>query len=319
VEPTPVQKGVSGALAFVRDGYPYLADPDGSNAVPIDVEPYPGCHGYPGVIDPLWSPDGEYFAITQGCRSTGLDSAIWQVVVVDAEGTIVAEIPMAPTSFAWSPDSTRIAVIEDGGATIGLYDTDGVRRAALAVPFGSAAAPAWMPDGAGILVYGPTGGPMVVPIDGGPVGPLPGGRPFVSPDGTRVAVVGPLSTVITDIDGAPLFEVDMDLGGVAWSPTGDRFAAVTGSAVDGTDLVVVDASSGEVTTLTAEAEAPLLRYRHLRPRIETVLGFSPDGERILYGGWGTGYTPRALYSIGVDGSDARVIFGDVWAAMWRPT
>jgi hypothetical protein len=96
---------------------------------------------------------------------------------------------------------------------------------------------------------------------------------------------------------------DLDLWpSVAWSPDGDRFASVAGF---GGDLVVVDASSGEVTALT-EAKAPLLRYGHLQRRVERVLGFSPQGDRILHMGWGTGYTPFALYSIGIDGSDAPI-------------
>jgi dipeptidyl aminopeptidase/acylaminoacyl peptidase len=87
------------------------------------------------------------------------------------------------------------------------------------------------------------------------------------------------------------------LGGPSWSPTGDRIA-ITAHARGGPSPIEVrllDVATGSMTLVT-EAD--------LGSELE-VVGFTPRGDRILFTttddtGWG-------LWSIGVDGSDARLI------------
>ncbi len=159
-------------------------------------------------------------------------------------------------------------------------------------------APGWMPDGSALLLYGY----VVVPLDGSAGHDLPlGGQASYSPDGTRVAVVtGENSIAVIDAGGSPVSEVDGRLHSVdAWSPDGDRFASASFG-----ELNVVDVASGTVTVLT-EARAVL-----------GVQGFSPQGDRILYQSGGKG-RHMALYSIGVDGSDARLVVAGTTQGDWR--
>ena len=315
VEPTPVPAGVPGAFAYGLDGDIYLADPDGSNAVKIAARGTPdeGCVGTVGYDSPSWSSDGKYLAYQGFCTYSSFTDPS-AVVITYADGTVIAEIP-AGSGFGWSPDSTRLAVWGDSQRTVDVYGIDGVRQASLPSPItGRPAenAPEWMPDGSALLVRG--AGPvslMALPLDGSPAYELSDELPIASPDGTRLAVIGDDSIIITDADGMPVSEVDRPLGGVTWSPDGERFASMSRRG----DLVVVDAASGEVTVLT-EATAALSQGEY----VNTIRGFSPQGDRILYAALvrdgGAGYND--LYSIGVDGSDVRLLVVGAMHGQWRP-
>jgi WD40 repeat protein len=314
VEPTPAPVGVSGALAYALDGDIYLADSDGSNAVKISARGTPdeGCTGTVGYSAPSWSPDGSYLAYQRDCwHSSYSDRSL--VVIAYADGTVGAKIQAS--GFDWSPDSTRLAVWGASQRTVDVYGIDGVRQASLPSPIIGIPAenpPAWMPDGSAILVRGASPvSLMALPLDGSPAYELSGELPIASPDGTRVAVLGDHSTIITDADGAPVSEVHMALRGAVWSPDGDLFASVSPRF----DLAVVDAASGKVTMLT-EARAALSEGEY----VNVVRGFSPQGDRILYAALvrdgGAGYND--LYSIGVDGSDPRLLVVGAMQGQWRP-
>lgn len=166
VEPRPAPVA-SGSLAYALLGDIYVADPDGSNAVKIAAAGIPNaaCERVSQYSIPSWSPDGEYLAYQRDCASPdGSD-----MVITDPAGTVVAEFPKGLWGFSWSPDSTRIAVWRNSSEpTIGVYDLDGVRQASLPLPpitgGGNDSAPAWMPDGSALLVFGY----VVVPLDGSP-------------------------------------------------------------------------------------------------------------------------------------------------------
>jgi Tol biopolymer transport system component len=311
----------SGALAYALGGDIYVADPDGSNAVKIaDATTDAGCEGIGEYKYPSWSPDGRYLAF-QDCTSS---RQIYPgVVISDPHGNVVAEFPKSGWGFTWSPDSTLVAVWEAGG-TIGVYGVDGERQASLRLPpvgGGDDSAPGWMPDGSALLV----GGSLVVPLDGsaGYELSLGGHAASYSPDGTRIAVLRHNSITVIDADGSPVSEVDgidgVDAWADAWSPDGDRFALVwqsppgDGSSPREGDLIVVDVASGTVTVLP-EATAAL----NDGDQIEGVPGFSPQGDRILYdAGDGAGGN-MALWSIGVDGSDTRLLLAGTTQGEWRP-
>jgi dipeptidyl aminopeptidase/acylaminoacyl peptidase len=305
-EPRPAP-GVSGALAYELDGDIYLADPDGSNAVKIAATGVPdeGCAGTVGYSLPSWSPDGRYLAFQRDCSRSGGSA----VVITHPDGTVVAEFPAYRyvSGLAWSPDSTRVAVWETLNPMIGVYGVDGVRQASLPSPLTRTPAegvigPLWMPDGSALLVGDALSSLTVLPLDGSPAYELSGGLPIASPDRTRVAVIADDSTVITDADGAPVSEVDLSLHGVVWSPAGDRFASETRRG----KFVVVDAATGGVTMLPGS--------------VNGIQGFSPQGDRILYAklvrDGGAFY--NSLYSIGVDGSDRRLLVDGSMHGQWRP-
>ena len=237
------------------------------------------------------------------------------MVITDPRGNVVAEFPTygGGWGFTWSPDSTRIAVWEPA-LTIGVYGIDGELQASFPSTVitggGNSGGPGWMPDGSALLF-----GYAVVPLDGsagyelslGGLDPSLGGQATYSPDGTRVAVVTGNSITVLDAEGSLVSEVDGRLGDVeAWSPDGERFASLSHG-----ELNVVDAASGTVTALP-EATAAL----DGGDEILGIRGFSPQGDRILYAtsdGAGGG---RALYSIGVDGSDARLVVAGTWEGDW---
>ena len=322
-DPTPTPASV-GSLAYALDGDIYVADPDGTNAVKISDAPDARCEGPSEETYLSWSPDGRYLAFQRDCPNSEQDD----MVITDPHGNVVGKFPTygGGWGFAWSPDSTRVAVWEVGFVTIGVYGVDGERQASLPLPTvtggGNSDGPGWMPDGSALLLFGYA----VVPLDGsagyelslGGLDPSSGGQVTYSPDGTRVAVVTGSSITVLDAEGSLVSEVDGRLDGVeAWSPDGEHFASLSHG-----ELNVVDAESGTVTVLP-EATAAL----DGGDQILGIRGFSPQGDRILYAtgdgacrtdGCGHAGAGRgvALYSIGVDGSDARLVVAGTWEGDW---
>jgi len=317
VEPQP-GPAASGSLAYALDGDIYVADPDGTNAVKISNAPDARCEGLSEETYLSWSPDGRYLAFQRDCPSSDQDD----MVITDPHGNVVGEFSTygGGWGFTWSPDSTRIAVWEPA-LTIGVYGIDGERQASLPEPTvtggGNDDGPGWMPDGSALLLFGYA----VVPLDGsagyelslGGLDPSLGGQATYAPDGTRVAMVTGNSITVLDAEGSLVSEVDGRLGGVeAWSSDGERFASLSHG-----ELNVVDAASGTVAVLP-EATAAL----DGGDEILGIRGFSPQGDRILYaiGHYAPGGGPlvnAALYSIGVDGSDARLAVAGTWEGDWQ--
>ena len=307
VEPRP-GPAASGALAYALDGDIYVADPDGTNAVKISDAPDARCEGLSEETYLSWSPDGRYLAFQRDCPNSEQDD----MVITDPHGNAVAEFPTygGGWGFTWSPGSTRVAVWEPA-LTIGVYGVDGERQASLPEPTvtggGNSAGPGWMPDGSALLLFGYA----VVPLDGsagyelsfGGLDPSLGGQARYSPDGTRVAVVTGNSITVLDAEGSLVSEVDGRLDSVdGWSQDGEHFASLSHG-----ELNVVDAASGTVTVLP-EATAAL----DGGDEILGIRGFSPQGDRILYATSDGAGGERALYSIGVDGSDARLVVAGTW-------
>jgi Tol biopolymer transport system component len=304
VEPAPA----SGALVYSLRGDIYVADPDGSNAVNIaEGIADAGCTGigaYWSNEVPSWSPDGRYLAFEHACSTSGQVD----LMVTDPHGNVVAEFPRDGWGFEWSPDSTRIAVWGSFGETIDVYGLDGVRQTSLPLPrrmgppYDSGPGE-WLPDGSALLLYGA----FVVPVDGSaPLDDTFAGEATYSPDGSRVAVVTGTNTVaVIDADGSPVSEAAVE-GVDAWSPDGDRFVTLSHD-----EISVVDVVSGTVTMLP-EARAALNGNKILGIR-----GFSPQGDRILYeAGDGNGGA-TGLWSISVDGSDARLVVAGTTQGEWQ--
>jgi hypothetical protein len=273
-----------GTLAYVLDGDVYVADPDGSNAVKIaNGLSTEDCYAWSGEYwaeGPMWSPDGRYLAFRRytDCGNED-DPNPRDVVISDAAGNVVATFPADGWDIGWSPNSSRVAVWDTLFETVGIYGIDGTRLERLTMPSG------WQPSG--------------------------DHDPAWTSDGSLVLS----DTVLLD-DGDPTNDVARNLearddyaatiGIQAISSDGARIATVDGSSlmVGGSD------GSGSVALLTVD------RGTDLR-----ILGFSPDGDRILFA---KNEQPRQggdageLWSIGVDGSDARLVVAGTMTGSWRP-
>ena len=315
-EPAPV---VSSALAYGVDGDVFLADADGSNAVRIaDGVPVDGADECaPGkeraeyaVFGTAWSPDGRYLAYWDwGCP---VPPGAWGTVLIsDAEGNVMASFPGQGWTISWSPDSTRVAVMDvwapagQGDATIGVYGLDGMRQAALTVPSALTPSgdysPVWSRDGASLLLPG-----VQVPLDGDAPTPLASGFDVYSPDGSLAANVDGRSLVVEGAIGSDAQKAadPGEFWDLAWSPNGDLVAFVA----NGTELLVRDVATGADTSLIDVT----------RPERLSVIEFSPDGDRILFTRSAADGSRSSLWSIGADGSNLRrLVDGIDWADL-RP-
>lgn len=304
----PVPAAPSAALAYGVDGDVFLADADGSNAVKIADGVATEGECAPGEVrsrylvnGTAWSPNGGYLAYWDW-RPCPTPANEWgSVIISDAEGNVVASFPGQGWAISWSPDSTRVAVMDlwapaDGrDATIGIYGLDGTRQAALTVPAALTPSgdysPVWSQDGSSILLHG-----VQVPLDGSAPTPVPNDLGSVySPDGSRVAYLdggyrGPL--IVADAEGSD-DRTATDPGEwwyVAWSPSGGHIAYTSNDR----ELLVRDVAAGTDTSLLDVA----------RPERLEVIEFSPDGQRILFHRSDSGGA-RSLWSIGADGSNLR--------------
>jgi Tol biopolymer transport system component len=327
--PTPTPDTTSGApwgpsaLAYGVNGDIFLAEADGSNAVRIAdgvlVDGAEECA--PGeeradyiAFGTAWSPDGRYLAYwDRGCPWQVRDDPedAWGIVrITDAAGNVIASFPGQGWQISWSPDSTRVAVMDvwapadERDATISIYGLDGVRQATLTVPSpftpSGDYSPVWSRDGSAILLRS-----VQVPLDGGAPTPLTGGSTgfgVYSPDGSRFAYVDRGSLIVEDADEPDAQKVSgaWEFWDVAWSPNGDLVAF----AADGTELLVRDVASGADTSLLDVTQSEFLE----------VIEFSPNGDRILFKRSDADGGASSLWSIAANGSDLRRLLDGIdWA------
>jgi Tol biopolymer transport system component len=348
VEPAPTP--LSRAIAYDLDGQIHVADLDGSNPVAItDVGAIDDeCPGRVATTGPSWSPDGRYLAFHRYTEC--VDPARHEIVIADLQGNVVESFRAQGHVIAWSPDSTRVAVWdensydEDGVGTfaIGIHGVDGTHET-LAMPpgwepSGFLSDPIWKLDGSSLIVA-----ELEVPLDGGAPREIPFHGSFMdrsggwwtgalaySPDGSRMAYGTPQGLMVARADGSDPREVSGDgAHTAAWSPTGELIAVA--SAAPGAGYVknpenhgheqapnrlrVVDVATGSTTLLAGGEPGTWL----------VVIGFSPEGDRVLFGehrpvaGQPEGTYVDALWSIGVDGSDPRQIVAGAYGGVLRPT
>jgi hypothetical protein len=316
VQPRPAP-AASGTLTYVLDGDIYVADPDGSNAVKVaDGLPAEDCYGFSGEYwaeGPMWSPDGRYLAYRRYTDCSSSENPR-DVVISDSEGNVLAMFPATGWDIAWSPDSTRVAVWDGTFETIGVYGLDGAQQTQLTMPPGWRPSgdhdPVWMPNGTSLMVDN-----VEVPLDGGTPRQLPredarSDPDATSPDGTRVAYVDHKSLVVAAVDGSDAREVEgrwaLD---PVWSPTGDRIAFIYSekNVYASNELRVLDVATGDVTSLAGMGGSVEIWN----------IQFAPEGDRILFtrtedGGRGA----SSLWSVGVDGSDARLVVAGTTQGEW---
>jgi Tol biopolymer transport system component len=342
-----VPTGGLGRLAYELDGDIYLADPDGRDPIRIaDGQPGDGPAECGVLQGPTWSPDGRYLAYRsawgKGCAPT--------VYISDAQGNAVASWAAGVGwDAAWAPDARRLVAWGAADGTIEIRGVDGVLQAELHLPEGFCVCgdydPFWAHDGTAILLKMAQEAPHTqywrLPIAGGSPSPLLDGvdaTPICclaySSDGAKAAFWSGRADTVNENLAESRFVVtsaqDMTsalwsvkargIGGPTWSPAGDRIAvtivrdgASTGDeggpvGVRIEDLQLLDVTRGEVTTL---ATVP-------QPGGISPLAFSPDGDRILFSR--SDATDRhSLWSIGTDGSDARLLVTGTATGDWQPS
>ncbi len=318
VKPSPPPTGHLGHLAYGLDGSIYVADWDGRNPVRIATGVvYPGgggladCGTFWGE-GPIWSPDGRHLAYRSAWDASCLGTpGAGQIYVADPEGHVVSSFPGTGWLVSWSPDSTRV-VTGEGPGNIGIYGLDGVRQALLTVPSGCSGTgdydPVWSPDPASLVVH-----TCVIPVDGGTPWRAPTDDPLVrqaaySRDGARLAFIDSPSLVIADADGAELRVLPSVGGSVVISPTGDRVAFNGGELGGirpqlGRSVRVVDVASGAIRTLATASGGDGLG----------VIGFSPEGDRILLSRSDANNAGTSLWSVSADGSGGQqLVTGTGW-------
>ena len=346
VEPAPAP--LSGPLAYDLQGQIHVAGLDGSNPVAVAAVGalHRECPGRVHTMFPSWSPDGRYLAFDLVC----VDPALSEVVIADLQGNVVESFRVAQAypqeGIAWSPDSTRVAVWDEfhwreGTYTIGVHGIDGSRET-FAMPPGYAPSPQnggpiWAPDGASLIVS-----ELEVPLDGGTPREVPFLRGYMdrsgggwtgglvySSDGSQVAYGTPEGLMVARADGSdPRVVSDDGAHTAAWSPNGELIAVASngdgaGNLADPENyngewlteqspnrLRVVDVATGSTTLLSEGAWF-------------VVIGFSPEGDRILYGEHRDvegqpGAFLDSIWSIGVDGSEPRQIVVGTYTGSVRP-
>ena len=295
VEPMPAPApaaAAAGTLAYILDGDVFVADPDGANPVKIangiSEDDCGATDGFSFWAEgSMWSPDGRYLAYRRvDCSSEApeTDEDWGDVVISDAAGNVHATFPADGWDIGWSPDSSRVAVWESGSlfGTVGVYGVDGARQAQIAMPSGWRPSgdhdPAWLRDG-------------TLAID----------AVELSLDGSAAAY---------SLDTAQVAEWQEDyvltMGFRADSPDGSLTAYVDRRSlmVEGSD----GSASTRVTLLTVERGTSL-----------GILGFSPEGDSILFSKDGDRQgrgQRRELWSVGVDGSDARLVVAGTEDGEW---
>ena len=274
-----------------------LLDSDGGN--PLVLE------GAPTRI--AWSPDGHRVAFAQ----PGLAPGSAEIFVMHADGT--GREPIADGSqFAWSPDSTRLAVPEGDRITLRSAD-DGRDLGRLALGRVTALADlAWSPDSRLIAftAAGRTAADRDVHVMRSDTGALAdltnGGRhstPVWSPSANRLVFNSPDGVLISDPAGADVRKLsDGTVAPGAWSPDGLLVLISRFGSLDALDLRLQ--GSG---TLASDDATSIVRDG----------SWSPDGTRILYSRVAKQGDAVQIWTANPDGSGAAQVPGAVGIASWQ--
>jgi Tol biopolymer transport system component len=138
-------------FAFVRDGDAWIVNADGTDQRNVTQ------FAHRGAYDAAWSPDGRFIAVIQ-------ESQLW-IARLASDDVLPIDLGLGRTSFysvvpgttddvAWSPDSTRLAVVvskREAPTTMVVRTRDWM---AIALGGGDIESVAWSPDGRYIALNG---------------------------------------------------------------------------------------------------------------------------------------------------------------------
>lgn len=254
-----------------------------------------------------WSPDGRRLAFAQ----PGLAEGSSEIFVMLADGS--ERQPIADGSqFAWSPDSTRLAVPEGSRITLrSVEDGRDVGR----LPLGALTAVAdlaWSPDSRFIAftASGSAGDDRDVYVmrsDTGAVSRLTNGgahdTPVWSPSANRLAFNSPDGVLLSDPAGDDVRKLsDGRIAAGAWSPDGLFLLITRFGGLDSLDLRLQ--GSG---TLVSDDDATSVRAG----------SWAPDGSRILYERVAKQGGAVQAWTANPDGSGASQVPNAAGVASWQ--
>ena len=295
----PLPLGGQGPLAFVRQGDLFLANPDGSSAVP--VAHVDGAE----LSDPQWSSDGRYIAVQTPEPA---------ILLFDARSVVLRRL-VAGSIGAWSPDGSSLAYLATNG-DVGIIDVEsGESRTLASRPDGTEGYNrpfAWSPDGRWIAMNGPgdasdkPGRLVRTDVATGAMEVLDEQtdyyeyQPDWSPESDRV-VVGYYTErqlsdhlTVTPVDGSStseIFEPGASILEPDWSPDGEWIAYVSLSRADRPDQLMIVRPDGTGARLLAT-------------EVAGIVGWSPDGASVAYAAGAGDSEERELHVVTIaDGAD----------------
>ena len=279
-EPTPVPPGT---LAYILDGDVYVADPDGSNAVKIVDGAGDDCaastEGYSFWAEgSMWSPDGRYLAFRR------VDCSSEEPGIDEDWGDVVISDAAGDVLATFRADGWDIGWSPDS-SRVAVWDTLFEKVAVYAVD-GTRHALVTIPS------YWAHSG------DHDPAwlrdGTLAVDNVEIPPDG---GAAKPLDTLkVGELAEDYLATIGQRVESPDGSHTAESGPGPRSLWVDGSKLLTVEGG----------------RTLH-------VIDFSPEGDRVLFSvreGSATGTVSQELWTVGVDGSDPRVVVAGTMVGDW---
>lgn len=250
-------------------------------------------------VDP-WLGRDDHGGVPSQARPDRMPPRHWRLDAVYATGR--------PHHQVVSPDGSTVAFVLSSGAEsdIHLVEIDGSRARRLTTdralaPYWEDSGPLWSPDGS-LIAYDSAEHVYIVSSDGGPPNRLPGVRLGAWLDDDRLVVI------VERNRASRLAVVDID---DPWPrPFGPKGGDVSQVRVTGDGRVLAtfwpreDKSRSDIVVATPEGEWRTLVGHEGRRSLDTAV----HGDKVAYvteeGDW------RAVYLIGLDGSDNRLIAKD---------
>jgi Tol biopolymer transport system component len=240
--------------------------------------------GNPSWSTPIWSPDGEWIAISSAPGGTYPETPL-DIFLVRADGSEVLNLTDHPANeggASWSPDSTRLAFTSDRDRNEEIYveNVDGSALTRLTENPARDGAPAWSPDGAKIVFVSNRDGNWEV---------------------YSITAVGSDVARLTNDPGSDLNPV--------WSPDGRQIAFTSDRSGNG-EIYRMDPDGGNVVNLTNS------------PEREAWFAWAPDGESLAVstctGDCLSADTRWSTWRIPIDGSPRVEILAAACSFTWEP-